>query len=93
MKILKYFFLVVFVLIYCAGILLDMTVTLYGGLGGPYQYLWIIPLHFILSTVFFAVYLVSLRPGVLNANIKSLLSGILFILVSPAPYFFLVNNQ
>ena len=56
MKILKYFFLVVFVLIYCAGILLDMTVTLYGGLGGPYQYLWIIPLHFILSTVFFAVY-------------------------------------
>ncbi len=93
MKILKYFFLIIFVFIYGIGIAVDIGLSLFGGLGGTDQFFWIIPLHFILSTAFFTAYLVSLRPVVLNANIKSLLSGILLIMVSSALYFFVEHIQ
>lgn len=93
MKALRYIVLFVFTVAYAVGIAIDIAMFFFSGLGGPYPYLWVFPLHFIIGTFFLIIYIVSLRPNVANSSLKAAISAILLVIILPLPILYVSLAQ
>jgi hypothetical protein len=70
---------------YGLGLAIDIAMFLFGGLGGPYPYVWVFFLHSILGALFLHMYIKNLKSEVASLAPKTILYIILLILILPLP--------
>lgn len=88
MKVINYILLVVFTIAYGFGLAIDVGMFMFGGLGGPYGYYWMLPVHLLIGTALFMGFVTTLRPGTNHSTSKSLILALALLIVLSLPFLF-----